>query len=302
MDNNKLQNPKNNALALMFLPCAVYYFIFDYIPMGGLMIAFKDYSIQDGILGSPWVGFQHFEMLFGGIEFLMVIKNTLLISIIKIILGFLAPVIFAVLLNEIRIGFLTKGFQSLSLLPYLFSWVILASIFRLIFSNSGPANEIIAWIGVDNPINWLSDDFWFIVVIISTDIWKGIGIGAIIYMASIAAIPIELYKAAKIDGANRFQQIFYITLPQLKPTMITLLILSMGGFLSAGFDQIYNMYNPLVYDVADIIDTYVLRMLTNLNFEIATAAGMFKSVVAVILIMISNSISKRLTQGEQGLY
>ena len=302
MDNNKLQSPKNNALALMFLPCAVYYFIFDYIPMGGLMIAFKDYSIQDGILGSPWVGFQHFEMLFGGIEFLMVIKNTLLISIIKIILGFLAPVIFAVLLNEIRIGFLTKGFQSLSLLPYLFSWVILASIFRLIFSNSGPANEIIAWIGVDKPINWLSDDFWFIVVIISTDIWKGIGIGAIIYMASIAAIPIELYKAAKIDGANRFQQIFYITLPQLKPTMITLLILSMGGFLSAGFDQIYNMYNPLVYDVADIIDTYVLRMLTNLNFEIATAAGMFKSVVAVILIMISNAISKRLTHGEQGLY
>ena len=302
MDNNKLQSPKNDALALMFLPCAVYYFIFDYIPMGGLMIAFKDYSIQDGILGSPWVGFQHFEILFGGIEFLMVIKNTLLISIIKIILGFLAPVIFAVLLNEIRIGFLTKGFQSLSLLPYLFSWVILASIFRLIFSNSGPANEIIAWIGVDKPINWLSDDFWFIVVIISTDIWKGIGIGAIIYMASIAAIPIELYKAAKIDGANRFQQIFYITLPQLKPTMITLLILSMGSFLSAGFDQIYNMYNPLVYDVADIIDTYVLRMLTNLNFEIATAAGMFKSVVAVILIMISNSISKRLTQGEQGLY
>ena len=301
MDNN-FQSPKNNALALMFLPCAVYYFIFDYIPMGGLMIAFKDYSIQDGILGSPWVGFQHFEILFGGIEFLMVIKNTLLISIIKIILGFLAPVIFAVLLNEIRIGFLTKGFQSLSLLPYLFSWVILASIFRLIFSNSGPANEIIAWIGVDKPINWLSDDFWFIVVIIATDIWKGIGIGAIIYMASIAAIPIELYKAAKIDGASRFQQIFYITLPQLKPTMITLLILSMGSFLSAGFDQIYNMYNPLVYDVADIIDTYVLRMLTNLNFEIATAAGMFKSVVAVILIMISNSISKRLTQGEQGLY
>ena len=214
----------------------------------------------------------------------------------------MAPVIFAVLLNEIRIGFLTKGFQSLSLLPYLFSWVILASIFRLIFSNSGPANEIIAWIGVDKPINWLSDDFWFIVVIIFTDIWKGIGIGAIIYMASIAAIPIELYKAAKIDGANRFQQIFYITLPQLKPTMITLLILSMGGFLSAGFDQIYNMYNPLVYDVADIIDTYVLRMLTDLNFEIATAAGMFKSVVAVFLIMVSNSVSKWLTNGEQGLY
>ncbi len=286
----------------MFLPCAVYYFIFDYIPMGGLMIAFKDYSIKNGILGSPWIGLDHFDRLFGGSEFLLVLRNTLMISIIKIICGFFAPVIFALLLNEIRAGFLSKGIQSLSLLPYLFSWVILASIFRLIFSNSGPANEMLSLIGVDNPINWLSDDVWFIFVIVVTDIWKGLGIGAIIYLATIASIPMELYKAAKIDGANRFQQMLFITLPQLKPTMITLLILSMGGFLSAGFDQIYNMYNPLVYDVADIIDTYVLRMLTDLNFEIATAAGMFKSVVAVILIMVSNSISKRLTNGEQGLY
>tara|TARA_S200000501_G_scaffold354665_1_gene375564 strand:+ start:1087 stop:1986 length:900 start_codon:yes stop_codon:yes gene_type:complete len=293
---------KNNALLYLFLPCAVYYFIFDYIPMGGLLIAFKDYSIKDGIIGSPWVGMQHFEMLFSGNEFLLVIKNTLFISIIKIILGFFAPVIFAILLNEVRVSFLRKGFQSLSLLPYLFSWVILASIFRLIFSNSGPANEIISLIGIEKPIAWLSDDFWFIIVIIATDIWKGIGIGAIIYMASIAAIPVELYQAAKIDGANRINQIIYVTIPHLKPTMITLLILSMGSFLSAGFDQIYNMYNPLVYDVADIIDTYVLRMLTNLNFEIATAAGMFKSVVALILIFISNSISKKLSDGNQGLF
>ena len=286
----------------MFLPCAVYYFIFDYIPMGGLMIAFKDYSIRNGILGSPWIGMGHFDTLFGGSEFLLVLRNTLMISIIKIICGFFAPVIFALLLNEIRSKFLSRGIQSLSLLPYLFSWVILASIFRLTFSNSGPVNELLILIGVDKPVNWLSDDVWFIFVIVVTDIWKGLGIGAIIYLASIASIPIELYKAAKIDGANRFQQMLFITLPQLKPTMITLLILSMGGFLSAGFDQIYNMYNPLVYDVADIIDTYVLRMLTDLNFEIATAAGMFKSVVAVILIMISNSVSKRLTNGEQGLY
>lgn len=286
----------------MFLPCAVYYFIFDYIPMGGLMIAFKDYSIRNGILGSPWIGMGHFDTLFGGSEFLLVIRNTLMISIIKIICGFFAPVIFALLLNEIRAGFLSRGIQSLSLLPYLFSWVILASIFRLTFSNSGPVNELLSLIGVDKPVNWLSDDVWFIFVIVVTDIWKGLGIGAIIYLASIASIPLELYKAAKIDGANRFQQMLFITLPQLKPTMITLLILSMGGFLSAGFDQIYNMYNPLVYDVADIIDTYVLRMLTDLNFEIATAAGMFKSIVAVILIMISNSVSKWLTNGEQGLY
>ena len=266
------------------------------------MIAFKDYSIRNGILGSPWIGMDHFDTLFGGSEFLLVLRNTLMISIIKIICGFFAPVIFALLLNEIRAGFLSRGIQSLSLLPYLFSWVILASIFRLIFSNSGPANAMLSLIGVDKPVNWLSDDIWFIFVIVVTDIWKGLGIGAIIYLASIASIPLELYKAAKIDGANRFQQMLFITLPQLKPTMITLLILSMGGFLSAGFDQIYNMYNPLVYDVADIIDTYVLRMLTDLNFEIATAAGMFKSVIAVILIMTANTISKRLTNGEQGLY
>ena len=279
----------------MFLPCAVYYFIFDYIPMGGLMIAFKNYSINDGIIGSQWSGLYHFKMLFGGSEFLLVLRNTLVISIIKIICGFFAPIVFAILLNEIRIGYFARAIQSFSLLPYLFSWVILAGIFRLIFATNGPANELIASIGFDKPVNWLTDDLWFIFVIVVTDIWKGVGIGAIIYLASIAAIPVELYRAAKIDGANRFQQMFHITLPQLRPTMITLLILSMGGFLSAGFDQIYNMYNPLVYDVADIIDTYVLRMLTELNFEIATAAGMFKSVVAVVLIVTSNTISKLLS-------
>ncbi|MBH49789.1 MAG: protein lplB [Candidatus Marinimicrobia bacterium] len=293
---------RNSILLYMFLPCAVYYFIFDYIPMGGLMIAFKNYSINDGIIGSQWSGLYHFKMLFGGSEFLLVLRNTLVISIIKIICGFFAPIVFAILLNEIRIGYFARAIQSFSLLPYLFSWVILAGIFRLIFATNGPANELIASIGFDKPVNWLTDDLWFIFVIVVTDIWKGVGIGAIIYLASIAAIPVELYRAAKIDGANRFQQMFHITLPQLRPTMITLLILSMGGFLSAGFDQIYNMYNPLVYDVADIIDTYVLRMLTELNFEIATAAGMFKSVVAVVLIVTSNTISKRLSNGEQGLY
>ena len=266
------------------------------------MIAFKNYSINDGIIGSQWSGLYHFKMLFGGSEFLLVLRNTLVISIIKIICGFFAPIVFGILLNEIRIGYFARAIQSFSLLPYLFSWVILAGIFRLIFATNGPANELIASIGFDKPVNWLTDDLWFIFVIVVTDIWKGVGIGAIIYLASIAAIPVELYRAAKIDGANRFQQMFHITLPQLRPTMITLLILSMGGFLSAGFDQIYNMYNPLVYDVADIIDTYVLRMLTELNFEIATAAGMFKSVVAVVLIVTSNTISKRLSNGEQGLY
>lgn len=300
--------PKNTSrkthtiLWWMFLPCAIYYFIFDYIPMTGLIISFKDYSISKGILGSEWVGFKHFAALFSGPDFATALRNTLIISVIKIILGFFAPVVFAIMLNEVRMMFLSRGMQIISLLPHLFSWVILASIFRLIFSTNGPANELLFLIGLENPIGWLSDDIWFLTVIIVTDVWKGLGIGAIIYLASIAAIPVQLYETAEIDGANRFQQIRYITIPHLVPTMVVLLILSLGGFLSAGFDQIYNMYNPLVYDVADIIDTYVLRMLTSLNFEIATAAGMFKSVVALILIVTSNYVARRLTGNEQGLY
>ena len=270
--------------------------------MTGLIISFKDYSISKGILGSEWVGFKHFAALFSGPDFATALRNTLIISVIKIILGFFAPVVFAIMLNEVRMMFLSRGMQIISLLPHLFSWVILASIFRLIFSTNGPANELLFLIGLENPIGWLSDDIWFLTVIIVTDVWKGLGIGAIIYLASIAAIPVQLYETAEIDGANRFQQIRYITIPHLVPTMVVLLILSLGGFLSAGFDQIYNMYNPLVYDVADIIDTYVLRMLTSLNFEIATAAGMFKSVVALILIVTSNYVARRLTGNEQGLY
>lgn len=302
MNSTDAYSQKGSMLWWMFLPCAAYYFIFDYIPMSGLMISFKEYSIHQGMLGSEWVGLKHFVALFSGPDFANALLNTILISIIKITLGFFAPVIFALLLNEVRIMFLSRGIQILSLLPHLFSWVILASIFRLIFSTNGPANEILSLAGIEKPVGWLSDDFWFLTVIIITDVWKGLGIGAIIYLASIAAIPVQLYESAEIDGANRFQQIRYVTIPHLVPTMVVLLILSLGGFLSAGFDQIYNMYNPLVYDVADIIDTYVLRMLTSLNFEIATAAGMFKSVVALILIITANYIAKRLTGDEQGLY
>jgi putative aldouronate transport system permease protein len=292
---------KHRGLLLMFLPCMLFYIIFSYIPMGGLMIGFKDYSMRLGVLGSPWVGLDHFETLFTGAEFLLVLKNTLVISLLKLACGFIAPIIFALLLNEVRIAFLARGIQTLSLLPHLFSWVILAGIFRLIFATSGPANELLVLVG-ESPIKWMTDDTWFIVMLIGTEVWKGLGYGAIIYLASIAGIPAALYEAATIDGASRWQQTLHITLPQLKPTIITLMILSLGGILSANFDQIFNMYNPLVYDVADIIDTYVLRCLQGLRFEIATAASMFQSVVGLILIVTVNAIAKKLSDGEQGLY
>ena len=217
--NNSWQ--PRSVLWWMFLPCAAYYFVFDYIPMSGLMISFKDYNIQKGILGSEWVGMEHFATLFSGDEFGTVLRNTIVISLIKIILGFLAPVIFAILLNELRITFLSRGMQVISLLPHLFSWVILASIFRLIFSTNGPANELVQLVGFEKPIKWLSDDIWFITVIVITDIWKGVGIGAIIYLASISAIPVSLYESAEIDGANRFQKIRFITIPP-SPVVICL--------------------------------------------------------------------------------
>lgn len=292
----------NRALLLMMLPCALYYLLFDYIPMGGLMIAFKDYRIDQGIIASPWVGLEHFRTLFSGEEFGQVLRNTLVLSMLKMSFGFVAPIVFALLLNEMRIALLARGVQTLSLLPHLLSWVILAGIFRLIFATGGPVNELAALIGVDKPINWLTDDNWFIAVLVYTEVWKGMGFGAIIYLATISGISPDLYEAARMDGANRWQLIRFVTLPQLKPTIITLLILSLGSFLSAGFDQVYNMYNPLVYDVSDIIDTYVLRLMQSLQFEVATAAGMFKAVIGFLLIVGVNTIVKRMSKGEQGIF
>ncbi len=293
---------RHRVLLAMILPCMLFYAVFDYLPMFGLLIAFKDFSIERGIIASPWVGLEHFRTLFTGDEFLRVLRNTVLISSLKLVCGFVSPIIFALMLNELRLSILAKGIQTLSLIPHLLSWVILAGIFRLIFSAGGPANDVAALLGASKPIDWLTDDRWFIAVLVYTEVWKGLGFGSIIYLAAIAGISPDLYEAARMDGASRLQCIRHITLPQLKPTMITLLILSLGGFLSAGFDQIYNLYNPLVMDVADIIDTYVLRLLMSLQLEVATAAGMFKAVVGFVLIVVVNLVVKRMSKGEQGIF
>jgi putative aldouronate transport system permease protein len=296
---NRYRNAK--GLIYMALPVLAYFILFCYLPMGGQVIAFKSYVISDGIFGSEWVGLENFERLFASQDFPKALLNTITLSLMRLTFGFVMPIVIALMLNEVRLEIFKRCSQTLLYLPHFFSWVILGGIFLMLFSGSGPLNQLVTLI-LDKPIPFLTDDIWFIIVLITTGVWQSMGWGSIIYLAALTAIPPTLYEAATIDGANRWKQTLHITIPSLIPTMITLFILSLGGILTAGFDQIYNLYNPMVYDVSDIIDTYVLRRMLDLDFSLATAAGMFKSVVGLIMVVSSNAIAKKLTRGEQGIY
>ena len=292
---------QHRGLLSMTVPVVLYFLLFHYTPMVGMIIAFKDYVMSDGIFGSAWVGWENFGRLFSSEDFPRAIRNTLTISLLRLGFGFFAPVIIALLLNELRLALYKRAIQTLTYLPHFFSWVILGGIFLMLFSGSGPINSVIKLVGA-NPISFLTDGTWFIVVLVATGIWQGAGYGAVVYLAALSGINPDLYEAASIDGANRWQQTWMITMPSLVPTMITLFILSLGGVLTAGFDQIYNLYNPMVYNVADIIDTYVLRRMIGLDLGLATAAGMFKSVVGLVLIVGANAITRKLSKGEQGVW
>jgi len=293
---------KNLGLISMVLPVLSYFLVFHYVPMMGLVIAFKDYVMSDGMFGSAWVGLENFARLFSSEDFPRAIGNTLTISLLRLSIGFFFPVILALLLNEVRQLGYKRSIQTLTYLPYFFSWVILGGIFLMLFGSGGPINVGLKLLGAKESVNFLTDDAWFITVLIITGIWQGSGFGAIIYLASLSGISPSLYEAATIDGANRWQQTIYITLPCLVPTMITLFILSLGGILTAGFDQIYNMYNPMVFDVADIVDTYVLRRMMGLDLSLATAAGMFKGAVGLLLVVGANIFARKISKGEQGVW
>lgn len=289
-----------DLLLMMAVPFA-FLIVFQFIPMGGVLIAFKDFSMTRGILGSPWNGVENFHRLFTGGDFLLALRNTLTISVLRLSLGFFAPVILALLLNEIRLNAYKRGIQTLTYLPHFISWVILGGIMLMLFSINGPVNTLIESIGGE-PVAFLTSDGWFIFLLIASGIWQGMGYGSIIYLAALSGIDPCLYEAAVVDGAGRWKQTLYITLPSLVPTMITLFILSLGQILNAGFDQIFNMYSIPVYNVADILDTYVLRRLISLDYGLATAAGLFKSLVGMILIILANALAKGLSKGEQGVW
>ena len=295
------QYHKHKGLLLLVAPGLAFFLVFNYLPMLGLVLAFKEFRLSAGILGSEWSGLENFSRLFGGADFPNALRNTVIISFLRLLFGFFAPIALALMLNEIRVSWYKRTVQTVTYIPYFLSWVILGGIFLMIFSQSGPANQIAQLFGV-SAIEFLTDDFWFIAVVIATGIWQAAGYGAVIYLAALAGISPDLYEAAVVDGAGRWKQTLHITIPGLVPTIITLFILNLGHVLNAGFDQIYNMYNPMVYDAADIIDTYVLRRIVLMDFGLATGAGLFKSVVGLLMVVLANSLARRLSGGEQGIW
>ncbi|OAB25064.1 protein lplB [Paenibacillus macquariensis subsp. macquariensis] len=279
------------------LPACVILILFSYVPMFGIIMAFQDFTPTAGIFGSRFVGFDNFVRLFTLDNIQQVMFNTLYISILKIILGLVVPIFFALLLNEVRNRFFVRSVQTIVYLPYFLSWVILAGVFIEILSPSnGMVNNILGIFGID-PVFFLGDKEWFPNVIIITDTWKSFGFGTIVYLAALTSIDPSLYEAAEVDGASYFQQMFHITLPGISSIVVLMTVLSIGGILDAGFDQIYNLYNPIVYETGDILDTFVYRLgIKDMLFSLSTAVSLIKSIISFVLIVISYRLAYRLTE------
>ena len=283
-------------LYLMLLPGLALVIIFCYGPMYGLQIAFKDYNIGLGIWDSPWVGWKHFTKFFGTEAATRALTNTIIISFLKLIFSFPMPILLAIVLNEIGNQTFKRIAQTISYLPHFISWIIVASLLNNLLSpSSGVVNVIIQKLG-GTPIYFLADSKWFRFILVVSNIWKEIGWSSVVYLAALSGIDPSLYEAAIVDGATRVQRITRITLPSILPIATTMLILSMGSIMSAGFDQVFNLYSPQVYDVADILDTYVYRKgLVDMSYSFSTAVGLFKSVVGLILVVTVNLITKKIS-------
>ena len=278
-------------LYLMLALPVILLFIYSYIPMGGLVISFQKYLPAKGIAGSKWVGLQNFKTLFGMPGFFRALKNTLTLSIWKITLGIVVPVAFTLLLNEIGSSFVKRAVQTLIYLPHFISWVLLAGIFTKLLNSTGLVNKLIVALG-GNPVIFLGDNKWFPFTLIFTHIWKEFGYGTIVYLAAVAGVNVDLYQAAAIDGAGHWKQMLHVTLPSIVPIIILMTALSIGNILNGGFDQVFNMYNSVVYESGDIIDTLVYRTgFDSGNFGLSTATGLFKSVVSCILVISSYKIA-----------
>ncbi len=281
-------------LYLSMLPALLLLFVFNYVPIYGIVIAFKNFQASRGILGSPWNNFENFEVLFGSFQFQRVMRNTVIISVQRIVFGFPAPILLALIINEFANSWWKKGIQSITYLPHFISWVVMAGILVEILSpQRGIIGYLYTVLGQDAPLLLTNRDV-FRPILIATDVWKEVGWGSVIYLAAISSIDPTMYDVARIDGAGRVRQATAITLPSLLPVITILFILRLSGILNAGFDQIFNLYNELVYEVADIIDTYMYRVgILSQEFEFATAAGLFKNVVGVALIVLVNAVIRR---------
>lgn len=282
-------------LHVMLVPGIALVLIFSYLPMLGLVMAFQDFQPQLGFFRSDWIGFENFKLMFEYPDARQVIWNTLLIAVIKIVAHLIVPLLFALLLNEVRKMVFKRFVQTFVYLPHFLSWVILGGILLdMLSTDGGLVNQALGWLGIE-PIFFLGNGDWFRFTVIFSDVWKDFGFSTIIFLAALSGINPDFYEAALIDGANRWQQVLKITLPSLIPITIVVATLSLGNILNAGFDQIFNLYNPLVYEKGDIIDTYVYRVgLIGGDFGFGTAVGVFKSLVSFVLIVISYRLAYKL--------
>ncbi|GBF72943.1 sugar ABC transporter permease [Paenibacillus sp. 598K] len=291
----KLKSLSELPLHIMLLPGVLIVLVFCYYPMTGILIAFENFHPNKGFFQSEFVGLEHFEYLFQLPNFKQVLWNTTYIACMKIILGLIVPVIFALLLNEVRKAAFKRSVQTIVYLPHFLSWIILGGVLIDILSPStGIVNRLLSWAGL-SPVYFLGNEHWFPYVLVVTDIWKEFGFSTIVFLAAITSINPVLYEAALIDGANRWRQTWHVTLPGMLPIIVLMATLSLGNVLNAGFDQVFNLYSPQVYSTGDIIDTLVYRMgLVDMQYELATAIGLFKSVISLILITISYTLAYRL--------
>lgn len=288
-------------LLLMFLPCFLYYLLFKYLPIFGIVISFKDYNLFKGVWASEWVGLKHYYMLFENPDFFKLMRNTFLLGFYKLIFGFPAPIIFALLLNEVRLQVVKRFVQSVSYLPHFISNVIVVSMAMMFLSPSnGIINKILAAVGVGS-INFLAESDWFRTIYVITEIWQGLGWESIIYLAALTAVSPELYEAAEMDGAGRFTKMRHVSIPGISMTIVILLILNIGKILEIGFEKVFLLYTPATYETADIISTYVYRVgLISGNFSYASAIDLFMGIIGLIFIYSANYFSRKL--GDNSLW
>lgn len=289
---------------LMVLPGLLYFLVFKYLPMYGLIISFKNYKGAVGgikaIFDADWVGLRHFKTFFSSNQFPRLMKNTISLSLLRLLFCFPAPIILAVLLNEVRIRSFKKATQTITYMPYFLSWVVVSGLLQILVGTEGPLNALLSQFGI-KPIVFMTSTKYFRALLILSELWKTVGYGTIVYLAAISNVDVQQYEAAELDGANKFQQIFHITLPAISEIIAIMLILQMGRILSDNFEQIYTMYSPAVYEVADVFDTYIYRVgIVDSNFSYTTAVSFFKSLVSLLLILLTNKATKKL--GSSGLF
>jgi putative aldouronate transport system permease protein len=287
---------RNYAIYLLFVPVLAYYIIFHYAPIYGLVLAFKDYLPSRGIFGSAWVGLENFQRFFNSVYFVRTLRNTLLISVYEIIFGFPAPILFALLLNEIHSTLFKRTIQTVTYLPHFISTMVICGMILDFSLQKGLFNDAVAFFG-GSRTDLLMRTEMFRPIYIASGIWQGLGWGSIVYLAALTSIDQELYEAAYIDGATRFQQAINITLPCLLPTITILFILKIGGLMSVGFEKVFLLYNPTIYEVADVISTFNYRKgLVEFDYSFSTAVGFFNSAINILLLVTANTISKKVNE------